>query len=392
MNATAVLPPAPVERRRSSALRIFICHPSALLTDHRANGDGLLAHRMILELARRGHEIDVATAAIDCAIPFPPNVRVHVLAPVSSREWLDRAAYALRVRALFERLNRRQRFDLVHQLNPVATGLSIGLAGCGVPVILGPYVGYWPGSQRPLARLGLRIASWLQQRLAAAFILATPAAISRIAARRHARSRTHVIPYGIDLASFPAQPPKAEGHVVIFLAATSWRKGIFTLLDAVALLRRTMPDLEVIVAGGGWEYDAMSARIERDGLGEIVRMAGFVPRQDVPALLARGNVYCLPSFGEPYGMTAIEAMACARPVVATNAGGLASLVDSEGGRLVPSGDAAALAAALDEILRDPALAARMGAHNRRRVEESYAWPAVIDSLEAAYSTVLEARC
>ena len=78
------------------------------------------------------------------------------------------------------------------------------------------------------------------------------------------------------------------------------------------------------------------------------------------------DVYCLPSFGEPFGMTALEAMACARPVVATDAGGLRHLVAERGGRKVPPGDADALAAALREVLADPELRRAMGEHNRRR--------------------------
>jgi len=99
-------------------------------------------------------------------------------------------------------------------------------------------------------------------------------------------------------------------------------------------------------------------------------------------------VYCLPSFGEPFGMSALEAMACARPVVATRAGGLQHLVDDDGGYTVPPGDAAALATALAALLADPGKRARMGQHNRRRVEEHYAWPRVTDRLEDAYGEAL----
>ena len=392
MSATAVRPTISVERASPRALRIFICHPSDILTDHRGDGDGLLAHRTILELAGRGHEIDVVTPAMDCRDPFPANVRVHVVASSNARAWHARASYALRMRALFVRLNRLRRFDIVHQLNPVATGISIGLAGCGVPIVLGPYVGYWPDTQRTLPRLARYGVSWVQQRLASAFVLSTPAARSRIVVPRHARARTYAIPYGIDPAAFPAQTPKRDGRVVLFLAGTIWRKGIYTFLDAIAELRRTMPDVEAIVAGDGWDYEAVCEHVVRRELGSHVRMAGFVPRSEVPALFARANVYCLPSYGEPYGMTAVEAMASARAVVATDSGGLANLIEPGGGRLVPVRDVAALAAALAEILRDPALAARMGAYNRRRVETSYAWSAVIDALETVYRTHVEIRC
>jgi glycosyltransferase involved in cell wall biosynthesis len=116
-----------------------------------------------------------------------------------------------------------------------------------------------------------------------------------------------------------------------------------------------------------------------------------VARDQVPSLMRDCAVYCLPSFGEPFGMSALEAMACARPVVATDAGGLAHLVSDEGGRKVPPGDPGALASALAEVLGDPALRRSMGEHNRRVAERRYAWPRVIERLEAAYAEAIGAR-
>ena len=102
-------------------------------------------------------------------------------------------------------------------------------------------------------------------------------------------------------------------------------------------------------------------------------------------------VYCLPSYGDPAPLAAVEAMACGRPVVATDAGGLGYLVPDEGGARVPPGNAGALADALGRILGDPALARSMGEHNRRLVEERYAWPRVVDRLEDLYGTATSAR-
>jgi D-inositol-3-phosphate glycosyltransferase len=83
-------------------------------------------------------------------------------------------------------------------------------------------------------------------------------------------------------------------------------------------------------------------------------------------------------------MTALEAMACAKPVVATDAGGLRHLVPDEGGRKVAPGDPEALAAALQEIVSAPERQRAMGRHNRRIVEERYSWARVVDRLEDAY--------
>ena len=96
------------------------------------------------------------------------------------------------------------------------------------------------------------------------------------------------------------------------------------------------------------------------------------------------DVYCLPSYGEPFGMTALEAMACARPVVATDAGGLRYLVPDEGAARCPRAMPPRSPPPCDELLADPRCARAMGEHNRRVVEERYAWSRVVDRLEDLY--------
>jgi glycosyltransferase involved in cell wall biosynthesis len=103
--------------------------------------------------------------------------------------------------------------------------------------------------------------------------------------------------------------------------------------------------------------------------------------------MRRADVYCLPSFSEPFGISALEAMSCGRPVVATNVGGLGRLIQSEGGRTVPAGDPAALGSAIAELLRDPGLRREMGSFNRALVERRYSWDAVVDELESVYDEV-----
>ena len=90
-------------------------------------------------------------------------------------------------------------------------------------------------------------------------------------------------------------------------------------------------------------------------------------------------------------MSVLEAMACGRPVVVTDDGGLRYIVADEGGRRVPVGNPDKLAAALIEILKDPTLSQSMGDFNRRQAESLYAWDRVIDRIEALYDDVMEGR-
>jgi glycosyltransferase involved in cell wall biosynthesis len=104
--------------------------------------------------------------------------------------------------------------------------------------------------------------------------------------------------------------------------------------------------------------------------------------------MRRSSVVCVPSFGEAFGLVALEAMACGRPIVGTEASGLAYLIADQGGHKVPVGDVDKLAQSLIAILRDPAKARVMGEFNRSLAERRYAWPRVIQELEEAYADAL----
>jgi glycosyltransferase involved in cell wall biosynthesis len=157
------------------------------------------------------------------------------------------------------------------------------------------------------------------------------------------------------------------------------------------MLADRMPDAELLIAGAGEEQGAIEQRIRAMPGGERVRMLGPIPREAVCETMQRCSVYCLPSFGEPFGMSALEAMACGKPLVVTDAGGLGELVKPEGGRKVKPGDAVDLAAALQFVLENPALASNMGEFNRSHVMERYSWAAVSSILARVYA-VLQARC
>lgn len=378
------------------SLRVFVVAPLALLTDHKPHGDGLVAFGFIRELAARGHELHVAAQRIDVAGELPPNVHLHRSAERGLPAPLDRLGFMRDIRRRYRALERAAPFDVVHQLNPVDVGLSLALADTGTPLVLGPYVPDWPGYPKPGGRMARplvvrlnRMIRKAQQRRATTVLLSTPAAASRLAVDGSSRPLLWELPPGIDERAW-SPAPGVEGQIVLFLANLEVRKGIHVMLDAFARVAPRLPAARLIVAGAGPELTAVRRRVRSpDGL-ERVELLGHVPRDRVRATIQGSDVYCLPSYHEPFGMTALEAMACAKPVVATDTGGLAHLVPDEGGRKVPPGDAEALAEALYEVLAGAELRRAMGLHNRRIVEERYAWPRVVDRLEEAYGEAMRA--
>jgi L-malate glycosyltransferase len=374
------------------AFRLFIVAPSALFSDHLPHGDGLAAFGHVSELARRGHEVHVAAGPVALEREMPPNVHVHSLGEVA------RPRFMWELRRLYRRLARAHRFDAAHQLNPVDVGVSLALPGDGTPLVLGPYYSDWapsgPGADARVGPLKLRLKHVVraaQQRRAATLLLSTPAATANVEAGASGRARVRELPHGIDDRVWrpPATAPAAQ--TVLFLANLEVRKGIHVLLDAFEALAPRLPEARLQVAGDGPEGHVVRRRIRESPALARVELLGKVDREGVLALMQACDVYCLPSYGEPFGMSALEAMACGRPVVATAAGGLQYLVPDGGGRKVPPGNAAALADALAEVLGDPDLRGAMGAHNREVVEERFAWSRVGDRLEELYEEAIAAE-
>lgn len=378
------------EPSASRLLTIFVIHPSQFLTDFRGHGDGLTAFGFISQLARRGHRLHVAVEAADLRDPLPPNVTLHPITLHTSWGPLRRIEYMLKVRALFNRLRKHERFDVAHQFNPVYSGLSLALLGSGIPIVLGTYIPEWPnGAARALRSFAKALVAAPQQAAAAALLLTTPAARPRLPLARMLGRKIHYLGNGIDIDRFrPGDEPAPDDQTILFLAQLARKKGVFTLLDAFAQVALRFPAAQLWIAGDGVDGVAVRRQAQTMEAADRVRFFGALEHGATSRFYRESAVYCMPSFGEPYGMTALEAMACAKPVIATNTGGPRYLVPEAGGRHVPPGDSAALAGALEEILASEPLRAEMGRYNRAYIEREFAWDRVIERLETIYGAVI----
>jgi glycosyltransferase involved in cell wall biosynthesis len=187
------------------------------------------------------------------------------------------------------------------------------------------------------------------------------------------------------VALAPPDSVAREADLVAFAGRCEEAKGVYDLVDAVSRLRPVCPRLRVECAG-----DGDMARLRRHarvlGVGTQVTMRGWIGAREREALLARATVFVLPSHAEALPMSLLEAMAAGCPVIATRVGGIPDLVrDGENGLLVPPGEPAALAAALQRLLRDRALAARLGEQARATIAAGYTVERSIERLEQIYA-------
>lgn len=192
-----------------------------------------------------------------------------------------------------------------------------------------------------------------------------------------------VVHYGIEPGPEPSLPdPEPRLAVVGRLIPI---KGLDTLLDAVS--RAAVPGLRVEIAGDGPLRAELEAHAARVGLRDTVTFLGRV----APAgpVMERAALVVVPSLGEGFGMVALEAMERGRAVIASAVGGLPEIVaDGETGLLVPPGDAAALAAAIQQLVGDHDRTAAMGAAGRARALEEFSQARCTQRTEALYEEAL----
>jgi glycosyltransferase involved in cell wall biosynthesis len=165
------------------------------------------------------------------------------------------------------------------------------------------------------------------------------------------------------------------------------RKGLHHLLDAAAGLRRPVP---IDIVGAGPQRAALEAQAARLGL--PVTFHGWLDNDDqkLRDLLEKTAIFVLPSSAENFPVSLLEAMAAGMAIVTTADTGCAEVV-GDAALLVPSGDVPALGAALDRLIGDPALRARLGARARRHFERAFTWTTVAATHERLYRQVLAER-
>lgn len=288
--------------------------------------------------------------------------------------WRGRRAVRAAIRAW--------RPDLVHAHWWFPSGMMCG--GHGVPMIVtmhGSDVRLMRGAQaRALFR---RVASQ------SAALYAVSGWLARLA-REALGGRS------VDTAPMPAATslfaPQAAGerlqNRMLFVGRLNAQKGLDDLLQAMARARRLW-SLDVV--GDGPDRDALLHRAEALGVAGRVTWLGHLPQSELPALYARSAALIIPSTDEGLGLVGVEAGLCETPAIAYASGGLTDVVrDGATGWLVPAGDVAALANAIDGVIERPTKARAYGAAARVRVLTAFAPEAVGARYRAAYDAALGA--
>lgn len=189
--------------------------------------------------------------------------------------------------------------------------------------------------------------------------------------------RTEIIHNGLRPDEFVPVPAGADASDFVFVGELRTLKGIFPLVEALAMLK----DATLVMAGDGPEREALAARIEALGLTQRVRLVGSQPARRIFAV---GRCSVVPSLAESLPYVVLEAAAAQLPVIATCVGGIPEIFGPTSARLLPPGDAPALAEAMQHFLDDPAAAEADMQLRLSHIEAGFSVRRMTDAIEALY--------
>ncbi len=310
--------------------------------------------------------------------------------------------YAWGARRAVVRELRRAAYDLVHAHWVVPNGLIAATVG-RVPFAIGlhgsdVFLAEKPGV-RTLVRGALRRARLLTG--------CSPELVDRVAALGFPAERSRVIPYGVDIRHFSPRAPgdpdpggwrtklgiPVEAPLALGVGRMATKKGFHVLFEALPELFAALPEAHVVLAGGG----DLLPRFEREAarFGGKVHLPGGVLRDTLPDLYRAADLFVLPAVHDAQGNVdglpnvILEAMASGLPVVASNISGIPLAVEPGAtGRLTEEGSAGSVAAALIELLRDPARCRAMGAAGRAKAERELTWDTIASRYREGYVAAL----
>jgi glycosyltransferase involved in cell wall biosynthesis len=202
------------------------------------------------------------------------------------------------------------------------------------------------------------------------------------------------VPKGVDPEGFRPEGPSlraalrlADKQVVLAVARLVPIKNLELLIDAVEIVRRTVPRVHLVIVGDGPLRHQLRQRAAMLDLADVVTFAGHVAQHETPLFYRAADVFALSSDFDNSPNVILEAMASGLPIVTTDVGGVRDFVDSTGGAFVPPRDAQRLAGALETYLTRPDAARAAGAYNRVRASSQFSWRASALKLLEIYRSV-----
>lgn len=238
--------------------------------------------------------------------------------------------------------------------------------------------------ERPLVRMVLR---WPQK------VILLSDKVHNCASTFLPMERLSVIPSNVDVARFSWNDDKRsrkDGFVrVLFIGGLDpFRKGIFDLLDAAAIVVKTNSNVRFVMSGGD-SFQKVEKRWRELGLTDYIEFVGWIPEEQKASMYQSGDILVLPSYNEGLPYVVIEALASGLPIIASSVGGIPEVViHGKNGYIIEPGDSQSLAEYILSLAGDPELRQTMSERSRRRAAEHYSTEVAFGRLESLFDEII----
>lgn len=360
------------------------------------------------ELAAKGHEVTVfATNALNLRDNFRASRHEYLIDGVSVRYFKNAARFAgLYLSAGMLRALKKevQNSDIVHmhEYRTFQNMITSYVAGqCRKPYVLTAHGSVPRVFERfVIKKLFDQATGYRILKGAAVLCASSEIEIKQYVDAGVSRDRIALIPNGVDCEPFEklSEPGtfrrkfglNSNAAMILYVGRIHRRKGIDFLIEAFAQLKT---DVLLCIAGTGDGYMLeLKDKVDRLGISKNVVFTGFVSDKDKLAAYVDSDVVVYPSIFESFGLVPLEAALCSKPVIVSDDGAMAEIVNKGGfGMSTKYGEAAQLMEVLQKMLNNPETAKEMGRKGRQFVKENYNWSNIVSKLEAVYSSSIESN-
>ena len=341
-------------------------------------------HHLSQSLRKLGHRVVILTASYGKNNHYPDVIRVGRMMLLPGNLATITLTFDKKLPILVRNFFRKNRFDIVHTHGPLVPNL--------------PFLALHYSKSKNFATFHTAFTNFNWYAVAKLFFkkefkridgLICVSEYAREVLYPHFPGNYRIIPNGIDVKRFnPKLPPVSEisspNPKILFVGRLDPRKGVDHLLDAFPLIKREIPDVELIVVGSG-----PSAEQYKRKAGSGVKFVGFVSAEMLPRYYVSCDLYCSPAIGgETFGIVLLEAMAAGTPVVASKISGYDRVVkDGFNGIFMDPKDPQDMAQAIIKVLKNKDLKKRLSLSGRK-FSLRYSWDNVAKEVEELYRQVL----
>ena len=382
--------------------RVLVSSAAHVLSDYLLTSEGRYCYDFFKRMGKYGYQFEALSPCVRVRTPLS-NVVFHQVgsfktAPTSSMF----ARYALHGEFFFRGLRRAKKLlkereiDLVHHVLPAVfnytfSPLALLEKDLKPPFIFGPVSAHYykrPEDELVLLPLTSRLHRATVRKCDR--LIAITNQIRKMYTTIVDEKRVSVIPFGVDAEVFKPSFSKhrQEELEILYSGSLYPLKGVDYLIRAIADVVRSGLRARLTIVGEGQQKEELIELARKLGISRSVVFEGFVPYSGMPQYYERCDVFCFPTLGEPFGKAMIEAMACGKPVVATNVGGSAEIIrDGVDGVLVPPANPKAIASAIDQMKNEDERR-KMGREARTVATRDFSWDTVCSKYHRLYSELM----